>query len=211
MGTVRLIVRQERVAEDTREALVDDEFIIEGLVRRAASGDCDAFGEIYGRYLDRIYRYILYQVGDGMTAEDLTEEVFLKAWKALKNYRGHGKAFPSWLYRIAHNHVIDHWRSRARQESPYTDAMVSVDGPEEEAEKRELQAELAQALSHLPAEQAQVIVLKFIEGLETSEVARIMKKSQGAVRIMQMRALANLRQRLCGRDIGEWTESYQRS
>lgn len=208
MGTVRLKVREGNKVQETSGTLAGDETEIGRLVERAAGGDFEAFGEIYGIYLDRIYRYILYQVKDKMTAEDLTEEVFLKAWKGLKSYRGKGKAFSSWLYRIAHNHVVDHFRSKERDSSLDTEMIAALDGPEQEVEEGIMQQELLEALSHLTPQRRRVIILKFIEGLDTSEIAQIMRKSQGAIRVMQMRALAALRVRLRGR---EWERSYQRS
>ncbi len=211
MDAFRLIVKERKEIGQAAGSSVVDEAEVGRLLDEAAAGDFEAFGEIYGMYLDRIYRYIVCQVEDRMTAEDLTEEVFLKAWKGLSTYRGKSKAFLPWLYRITHNHVVDHWRIKSREETLDTETAVAVDGPESEVEEKLVQQELLDALAHLPPQQAQVIILKFIEGLDTSEVARIMKKSQGAIRVMQMRALAALRLRLSSKEVGVWTESYQRS
>ena len=103
-------VPKERRAPKASEAISYDEAEITRLVERAAGGDFEAFGELYSIYLDRIYRYVFYQVKDKMTAEDLIEEIFIKAWKAIGSYRGKGLAFSSWLYRIAHNYLVDYFR-----------------------------------------------------------------------------------------------------
>jgi RNA polymerase sigma-70 factor (ECF subfamily) len=166
------------------------------LVRAAVAGDADAYGRLYVRHLDAIYRYVRFRVGNAADAEDLTEQVFLKAWEAIAGYRARGVPFASWLYRIAHNVVVDHHRQRA----PEAMAPVQEEGMaasdrrgtvEQVIESGELAA-LAAAISRLPEEQQQVVVLRFIEGLSHAEVARIIDKSPGACRVIQHRALAAL-------------------
>jgi RNA polymerase sigma-70 factor, ECF subfamily len=169
------------------------------LVDRAIQGDYQAFGELYEIYLDPIFRYVLYQVKDAMVAEDITEETFLKAWKGRGSYRGGSQSMSAWLYRIAHNQVVDEFRRRAHYRSAdlaaETGAAPSVlDDPLEKAEGALRQDELLRAIATLPPRQKQVIILKFIEGLGNDEIAQITGKSQGAIRIMQMRALSELRQ-----------------
>lgn len=166
------------------------------LIKRAAGGNFEAFGELYNIYLERIYRYVFYQVRDKMTAEDLTEEVFLKAWKSIDTCRGKEQTFSSWLYRIAHNHVIDNLRSQRKYLSADMEALAEVSSPELGEEGKLERQEMLEEISDLPQNQKQVIILKFIEGLDNREIGQIMGKSQGAVRVLQMRALATLRQRL---------------
>ena len=120
----------------------------------------------------------------------------MKAWGAIRSHRQKIWAFSAWLYRIAHNHVVDYFRSRQRIKVTEKEIPATVGGPEQEVEKRLQQQELLEALSCLPSQQRQLITLKFIEELDNNEIAHIMKKSQGAVRVMQMRALATLRQKL---------------
>lgn len=130
-----------------------------------------------------------------MTAEDITEEVFIKAWKALASCKGKERTFSSWLYRIAHNHVIDSFRKRHGElplQAEMTDGLFERNEAEEALEQQEQLA----ALDHLPRNQRQVIILKFIEGMDNLEISRIMSKSEGAIRVLQTRALAALRQRL---------------
>ncbi len=176
-----------------------DKGIVLELIRQAVGGNALVFGEIYKMYLDRIYRYLYYQVKDKMAAEDMTEEVFLKAWQALPGFRGDGRAFTAWLYRIARNRLIDNCRAK-RQEVPLDDeSLATSDGPEVAAENLFTECELSRLLSHLPAQQKQIIILKFIEGMDNDEIAAITGKSQGAIRITQMRALANLKNKLDGK------------
>jgi len=172
------------------------------LVERVAFGDHEAFGEIYSIYLDRIYRYILYQVGERMTAEDLTQEVFLKAWRAIGSYKGQGREFSTWLYRIAHNHVIDSLRARRPSLSLEAEEdeglQISTDSgdPQQELERSRARKEVLELVSCLPVQQRQMIALRFSDGLDNGEIERITGKSQGAIRVMQMRALATLQKRL---------------
>lgn len=195
-------VREEKKAQETSQTGTHDETEIARLLERAAGGDFEAFGEVYSIYLDRIYRYVFHQVRDKMTAEDLTEEVFVKAWKAIGSYRGKGRAFSSWLYRIAHNYVIDDFRKRQKRApleiETEIETVAAVGSPEQESEEKMVRQELLEVISSLPQSQKQVVILKFIEGVDNREIGQIMGKSQGAIRVLQMRALATLRQRLSG-------------
>ncbi|MFC2122220.1 RNA polymerase sigma factor [Bacteroidota bacterium] len=166
------------------------------LVRRAASGDSEAFGELYSIYFDRIYRYVVYQVRDKMTAEDVTEETFVKAWKAIDSCKGKEKTFSPWLYRIAHNQAIDNLRKQRKYLSTDMGDLAEAGSYEPKEQERLEQQEMLAAISDLPPNQKQVIILRFIEGLSNQEVAQIMGKRQGAVRMLQTRALVSLRQAL---------------
>jgi RNA polymerase sigma-70 factor (ECF subfamily) len=166
------------------------------LVERAIGGDFAAFGDLYGVYLDRIYRYVFYQVKDKMTAEDVTEEVFLKAWKAIKSCRGKERTFSSWLYRIAHNSVIDVFRSQQKKWTVDMETIAELNQPITEIETELDRQEIFDSLTDLPPNQRQVIILKFIEGLDNPEIGRITGKSEGAIRVLQTRALAKLREKL---------------
>jgi len=170
------------------------------LVRQASGGSFEAFGKIYHIYVEAIYRYVLYQVRDRMTAEDITEEVFLKALDAIKTCKGKEETFSSWLYRIAHNQVIDNYRQSKKKNM--TIAITKIDNvadPKQELGKRLERQELIRIITGLPRNQGQVIILKFIEGLDNREIGHIMGKSEGAIRILQMRALASLREILGNR------------
>jgi RNA polymerase sigma-70 factor (ECF subfamily) len=173
----------------------------QALVGRSIAGDADAFGELYRLHLDAIYRYVYFRVGDANDAEDITEQVFLKAWEALPGYKQYGHHFTSWLYRIAHNMVVDHHRRHPMMPLPATvegawecrqaDALDQVIDAEESAA-------LSKAIARLPEDQQQLIALRFIEGLDHAEIAQIMNKSQGACRVLQHRALTVLNRLLAG-------------
>lgn len=172
------------------------------LVDHAANGDVEAFGDIYEIYLNRIYRYVFYQVKLKFLAEDLTEDIFIKAWKAICSYKGDGPSFQTWLYRIAHNHVADYFRSNRK--FARLDEEISIESydfnnlhdPQKLAETHSTYEEILEHVSLLPLSQRQIIVLKFIEGLENRDIERITGKKQGAIRIMQMRALNTLNKQL---------------
>jgi RNA polymerase sigma-70 factor (ECF subfamily) len=161
------------------------------LVDRARRGDADSFGELYQLHLDRIYRYVYDRVGSSSEAEDLTEQVFLKAWEAISRYESRGLPFAAWLYRMAHNAVIDHYRAR-RPATPIDGTFDLEDerqNPVASAEALFDREELRLAIGRLNADQQTVILLRFIEGLSHAEVGKILGKSEGAVRVIQHRAL----------------------
>ena len=194
-------VREENKAQATATTAINDQSEVEELVEKAAVGNIEAFGELYSIYLDRIYRYVFYQVKDKMTAEDITEEVFVKAWKAIGSCKGKSNTFSSWLYRIAHNHLINTLRSMQRFASIEMENLVDVSNPGLEAESKLEQQELIEDIACLPQNQKQVIILKFIEDLDNREIGKIMSKSEGAIRVLQMRALTTLRQKLSSEKI----------
>jgi RNA polymerase sigma-70 factor (ECF subfamily) len=170
------------------------------LVECAVAGAADAFGELYQLHLDAIFRYVYYRIGDTSDAEDLTEQVFLKAWEALPGYKQRGNPFTSWLYRIAHNIVVDYHRHQKRTVPMPPPEKIDRASEQPTSLERVIRAEeaaaLAEAIAQLSDEQQHVIVLRFIEGRKHAEVARIIGKSEGACRIIQYRALTTLNQLL---------------
>lgn len=183
---------------ETTGVVTRDESEVTGLVNKAASGDFKAFGELYGVFLERIYRYVFYQVRDKMAAEDITEEVFIKAWKAIESCQGKESTFSPWLYRIAHNQVVDNFRSQRKHVSLEVDNLAGARDSAREMESMLEHEQLLEMISYLPEQQRQVIILKFIEGVGNREIGQIMGKRQGAVRALQMRALTALRRQLGG-------------
>lgn len=164
------------------------------LVRKAKSGDSDAFARIYDAYVERVYRYIYFRVTDDAAAEDLTSQVFLKAWESLDRYQIGSSPYIAWLYTIARNLVIDHYRTNKETVNLEDAVHLTADGPspDDEVQGRfELQA-MRDALQFLTDEQQQVLILRFIAGLPTENVAEIMEKREGAIRALQMRALQTL-------------------
>lgn len=163
------------------------------LAERAAKRDQQAFSKLYDLYADKIFKYIYYKSGRTDEAEDLTAQVFLKAWEAIENYRWEGYPFSTWLYRIAHNQMIDYYRTH-RETFPLDTARARESGtdPLEAAERTFTSSQIRQALQHLTHDQQRVIVLRFLEGYSTSEVAAIMDKDPDAIRALQHRALRAL-------------------
>lgn len=175
---------------------VDDLEIVALVDRASTSHDPEAFGELYDRFLDRVYRYLYFRLGDRVEAEDLAEQVFLKAWEAIPRFRWQGRPFLAWLYRLAHNALVDHLRAR-RPTTSLDDVERPLDLPSERASlilNGRLDASiLAGAIKQLTPEQQQVILLKFSEDLENAQIARILEKREGAIRALQLRALLSLR------------------
>jgi|WetSurMetagenome_2_1015567.scaffolds.fasta_scaffold191935_2 RNA polymerase sigma-70 factor, ECF subfamily len=178
----------------TSETPSSQELEITGLVRLAIQGDVEAYGKVYDICLERIYRYIFNQVGDAMQAEDITEEVFIRAYKAIKSCRGKEQTFIPWLYRIAHNYLIDTYRKQHKEIPVDNIELISDTDPEREVEKRLEYQEIFEAVKSLPEMQKQVILLKYLDDNDNDEIARILGKRQGAVRALQMRALSKLRE-----------------
>jgi RNA polymerase sigma-70 factor (ECF subfamily) len=164
------------------------------LLERAKAGDSEAFGQLYDECIERIYRYIFFRVTDEQTAEDLTSQVFFKAWENLDRCKSTGAPFIAWLYTIARNAVIDYYRTR--KNTVALDAAATLASDELAPDKRmELQFEtesLREALQELTPDQQRVVVLKFISGMSTDEIAQHLGKRPGAVRALQMRALQAL-------------------
>ncbi len=170
---------------------------IESLVCRSQKGDADAFGALYDKFAILIYRYIYYRVSRH-EAEDLTEMTFLRAWEKISKYKKQkGASFNSWIYRIAHNAIVDHYRTNSKM----TTTELSDDLPElktssdpiRNLENKFERQGLIRALKKLPELQQQVVVLKFVNDLDNSEIAQIIDKSVGAVRVIQFRALSRLK------------------
>lgn len=166
------------------------------LVQKARSGDPDAYGKLYMKYIDSIYRYIFFKVNcDRFESEDLTETVFLKAWDKLQNGEFKNDNFRAWIYRIAHNIVIDTYRTHKKTVA-LNDSIPSTDSPEGEFFQKKGELELLKAVNSLPDEQKQVITLKFIEGMKNEEIARILKKTNQAIRALQYRGLQQLKNKI---------------
>ncbi|MCD6568491.1 MAG: sigma-70 family RNA polymerase sigma factor [Dehalococcoidia bacterium] len=170
---------------------------LELLIERAKSDDTDAFGKLYDMYVDRIYRHVYYRVGNAADSEDLTQEVFMKAWQAIGRYRITDTPFLAWLMRISHNLIVDSYRKKKRDESYLDDDSWIIDSaptPEEAAELGYDRRRLRRAILRLHGDQQQVLIMHFIEGFTYTEIASSLGKKEGAVRVIQHRALTRLRQ-----------------
>ena len=173
----------------------------ERLLIEAAQKDTARFAELYECHFERVYAYIVRRVGNRAETEDLTSEVFHQALANLKRFEWRGIPFAAWLFRIAANLISDRWQ-RAGREPLADDAadIESVPGKTAEIEEVERRATLFRLVDTLPAEQRRVVVLHFVEQKSIKEVAREIRKSEGAVKQLQFRALTTLRTRMEGAD-----------
>jgi RNA polymerase sigma-70 factor (ECF subfamily) len=177
----------------------------QSLVRQAQQGDKDAFAELYEAYFDKIYRYVVLKISNKAEAEDMTQQVFLKAYQSVGSFKWKGVPFSAWLFRIAHNQVVDFVRKQSKRPTvQLKEAMVSSDdNPLRTVERRFDIERLRLATRQLTAAQQEVISLRFAGGLAIAEVARTMGKSEGAVKALQHSAVAALRRVLL---VGEESE-----
>ena len=187
---------QENINQPAFEPETSEKSKVEKLVVQAVNGNTDAFGKLYIIFVEKIYRYIFYHVKSKTAAEDITGEAFLKAWRAISSCRGKENTFSSWLYRIAHNQMIDEIRKRQRRPSLELENIENISDSESSVERYLEQQELLEVVDCLPPNQRRLIILKFIEGMDNREIANIMGKSEGALRVMQMRALSTLKKEL---------------
>lgn len=166
------------------------------LVDLARAGDCEAFGVLYDHYHPSVYRFIYYRVSNQATAEDLLSETFFRALRSMSSFQWQGKAFGAWLMTIARNLVVDHYKAgRTRLEMTTDDLSAHEEvqeGPEDEVLARLTNDILREALSALPAEQQECLVLRFLSGQSIAETALALGRTEGAIKQLQMRAVRNL-------------------
>lgn len=167
------------------------------LVKRAQV-NLDAFGQLYRHYVKRIYNYHYRHTGDVIEAEDLTSQTFYRALRGIKKYRDQGVPFQAWLFRIAHNLVVNWYRDHGRRK------LVSLDdvdpllsesrGPQARLETAEEQQQLLDVIEMLPEDRKTLIILKFVEKMTNVEIGVVLGKTEGAVKALYHRTLTNLRQ-----------------
>jgi RNA polymerase sigma-70 factor (ECF subfamily) len=187
----------EETAEAPRKGPPQAE--IRKLVERAQAGDRDALEELYLIHFDRIYGYLHMTVGNRHDAEDLTTQTFLRMLESIGRFRWQSAPFSAWLFRIAHNLSMDHFRA-SRRWQPEEDVPEPAGAEERSAEEEAFQSigrksmlELIEDLSH---EQRQVLTLKFVFNFTNGDVATILDKTEGAVKSLQHRALVSLQKQL---------------
>jgi RNA polymerase sigma factor (sigma-70 family) len=168
------------------------------LVQRAVAHDAEAFGKLYDMHVDRLYRHVYYRVGNEQDAEDLTQQVFLKAWQAIHRYKKTASPFVAWLMTISHNLVVDFYRTSKEKVHLEVEVLASdpASSPERAAEVSFEQQRLRGAILQLGSDEQQVVILRFIEGFEFAEIASVLKKKEGNVRVILHRALAKMRESL---------------
>jgi len=166
------------------------------LIENAVRGKASAFGLLYDHYQPKIYRFVLIKVGRREDAEDLTHQVFINAWLNISNYKDLGFPFSSWLYRIARNQVIDSYRTRKPEISlEEVDEENFADlGINEKSIENKIQIEhVMKALKGLKEDYQDILVMRFVEDLSVRETAVAVGKSEGAVKLMQHRAIKELK------------------
>jgi len=166
------------------------------LISRATQGDESAISQLYRHYAPGIYGYLASRVGDSALADDLTSEVFVRALEGLPQYEDRGYPFSAWLYRIAHDRMVDHFRQQARRPTmPLLDERLPAQaGIDQVVETRLRMAQLSEAIQELTPDQQHVILLRFVAGFKLREIAYVMDKSTAAIKMLQLRALTQLRQ-----------------
>jgi len=173
------------------------------LIQRAIKRDRVAFATLYDKYVEQVYQHVHYRVSNQVDAEDITQEAFIKAWKAINKYKRTGAPFVAWLIAIARNLIVDHYKKARKNAVPLEEAKVSNQGsetsPEAIAETGLDRDHVKDAVSKLKGDKQKVITMHFIDGFSYQEIARTLHKSEGAVRVIQYRAFNDLR-RLLMRD-----------
>ncbi len=166
----------------------------EALILSAQRGDRDAFAQLYEANVERVYRYLRARLSEPADAEDVTAEVFIQAMKSLPSYKSRGTPLIAWLFRIAHNQAVNHMKKTARRkETPLMETVAAYDAPEEEVLEQVRFNEAVQAMDALTDLQRQVLHLRFAADLSIAEVAKVMRRKEGAVKFLQFSALRALR------------------
>ncbi|MFE0027564.1 sigma-70 family RNA polymerase sigma factor [Amycolatopsis sp. NPDC059021] len=179
------------------------------LVRAAQDGDTSAFGRLYDRYVDVVYRYVLFRLGDRDLAEDVTSETFLRALRRITSVSYQGRDVGAWFVTIARNLVLDHVKSSRFRLEVVTDEVTEPGtthtpgvsspvpaGPEQQAIAHATRAELLRCVAELGDDQRECIILRFLQGLSVAETAQIMNRNEGAIKALQHRAVRRLAQLL---------------
>jgi RNA polymerase sigma-70 factor (ECF subfamily) len=194
--------KRKTVMPGGTDAAAQDE--VDGLVRRAQEGQAAAFAGLYELFYGKMFRYTLFKTGDTAAAEDLTEEVFLRMLESISSFKPRGYPFSSWLFRIVHNLVVDHYRKRDRQKTIPLDSAAGVieSSPQDIDAQLDLKLSIGQvykAAGELTKLQREVITLRFAGGLSVLETARAMGKNENAVKALQHAAIRKLRSLLVPR------------
>jgi RNA polymerase sigma-70 factor (ECF subfamily) len=169
------------------------------LIARAAKGDRDAFGALYERYVIKVFRHVYYLTNDTHAAEDLTAQTFLNALEAIHRYEMRGVPFLAWLLRIGYNLSVNQTKVRKNGTAPLpevVEAKGTLYSPEAACEAKADGERVWEGVRRLRGDQRQVIVMRFVDGLGYPDIAKVLGKSIGAVRVIQYRALCALRRRM---------------
>ncbi|OGZ00625.1 MAG: hypothetical protein A3A43_03145 [Candidatus Liptonbacteria bacterium RIFCSPLOWO2_01_FULL_56_20] len=165
------------------------------IIENAIKGEASAFGLLYDHYQPKIYRFVIIKVGQREEAEDLTHQVFLSAWQNIRDYEDIGFPFSSWLYRIARNAIIDYYRTK-KNPAPLEAADAEQYAPDTLAERTDQAIELQKvrrAIQELSPLHQDIVIMRFVEELSLREIAAALGKSEGAVKLLQHRAIKQLK------------------
>jgi len=178
------------------------------LVSRAKE-DPEAFGQLYVKYVEKIYNYVYYRTGNAQDAEDLTAKTFYQALRHIHRYVDRGLPFSAWLYRIAHNLVANWHRDRSRRQVISLDTLALISErphPEVKLQREDDQYRLLRMIRHMPDDRQQLLILKFVEQMTNREIAQIMGRTEGAIKSLYPRTLLSLRDTWAGEQEGEASE-----
>ncbi|MCY4063573.1 MAG: sigma-70 family RNA polymerase sigma factor [Chloroflexi bacterium] len=195
---------------------IDYTALDEGQLVALAKEDKAAFGELYERYLPKIYSYVYYRTGNVHDAEDLTAKVFFRALSHISNYVEKGVPFQAWLYRIAHNLVANWHRDQGRRKIIALDEYVAyplkTEAPDRLAEEQEERTQLLEAVRGLPEDRQQLLLLKFVDQMSNAEIGAIMGRTEGAIKSLYHRTLLALREEMVAIQDGDrkqWTDGKE--
>lgn len=168
----------------------------EQLLVQKAKEDKEAFGELYARYVDKIYSYVYYRTGNNQDAEDLTARVFFRAIQHIEGYEDQGVPFSAWLYRIAHNLLANWYRDQSRRQILSLDSIAQwqvEDSPELATELLEDREALLEAIRRLPSDRQELLILKYVEQMSNADIGEVLGRSEGAIKSLYHRTLISLR------------------
>lgn len=167
------------------------------LISLATDGNAEAFGVLYEKYIDQIYNYIYYRTSNGKDAEDLCSRVFIRALHHIERYEDRGYPFSAWLYRIAHNLVVNWYRDKDKKGeislSEQYPPPTMEGNVEDRIEKEDEKNALMRVITSLPDDRKELLILKHVEGLTNSEIGQIMDRTEGAIKALYHRTLESLR------------------
>ena len=171
------------------------------LVQRARQGEQEAFAQLYESHFDKIFRYVVLKIRNQAEAEDMTQQVFIKAYESIGSYQSQGVPFTAWLFRIAHNQMVDYVRKQSKKQTVPLDESLQIKDDSDVEHEVEVKIEMEKvvlATAKLTKAQREVISLRFAGGLSITEAAKTMRKSEGAIKALQHSAILALRKTLVG-------------
>jgi RNA polymerase sigma-70 factor (ECF subfamily) len=190
-------------------AELDDKTLVE-----RAKLDSEAFGQLYERYVDKIYSYVYYRTSNNHDAEDLTARVFFRAMQHIGDYQDQGLPFSAWLYRIARNLLANWYRDQSKRQMTSLESIAQlhvIESPELATQLGEDRQALLEAVRRLPPDRQELLILKYVEHLSNAEIGQILGRSEGAVKSLYHRTLISLRDDLVSEASAEGADRHKKS